>query len=1572
MGSSPQIIGGGQSQPLPSIDLSGGFVPNQPPSIDLSDGFVPTAPTKPIKPAPVQLNPPNKSALGNIAKYPENQLAPDPEYVARKRANEAVALEPGAPEFQEDPEQERRIRAQEQVTAGHSMIPDAAVPALQAAEKYAITPFEKIYQAGTKSGATAGEAAVSTGKTVGFPARGQVRTTGETNLAPPVRGISRAVGGTIGGMLDPRMWPFFLSGGAAPGLQRLATAGFAGQMGHAAYEQAGELGKIMDNPDVPSEDKWESGANLILSTLMAAQAGAHASGLVPHVNATIKEFDGLPPEDQQGIRARLREKAPDVAAEIDKAAGAQAGTQQPDLSAGLVPSQPEAKAERFRLPRGVSAQEVQGSVKAPNIRTVQVGDKTYAFDQRKTNADGVTRAVERGEMWRLTGGKAPEAAKVQAEQDVRGEEPPATKLEEQAAPPVQWDNVPKTEEPQAPIQQPVQAALPKEPEAPVVPQESQPAKGSDRRLAENASLIPEQERRNPDNVRRQPENAPLRKTVDQMTPEEKDAHIEQLRHELSTSEKTGLPNRRAFDEQEPSPAVGMSDADGLKALNDKFGYDAGDALLKAKAEALQEAGLDAYHEKGDEFLYRGDSPESLKTKLESAREILKNRVIQVETKDGKVLRFKGADFSYGTGNDLTAAESGLKEHKSTREAAGERARGELRGIAEVRPEERQEGVSAAPPERPAEEVKPLSTQIAVPSREPIGGRVQTPVREPISTAKQEAPATAPAGRPAGSPEAKDERIVTHEGKQYRVKLNEPAAISVDPETVPFDSIKAAPSGLRAAEERAKSSPTKADYPPLTVIPNGDGTYFLDDGFHRYSALSREKPETVKAFIKLPPEESVALRAEGKAGSPEARPAEEAKVVPGGRSPFTGNETGMNEMQQLTNSIAANTKGKTLRERLQIGADTGQKASPGSGLSELLGRLKGRVAALWDAYKQPPRWGDYETSTGRWSGAEQASALDLDRFTRAIKQGVRDKGTREAMSNWIEAGGDDKVLQDRADKSDDKFKPGYEAALDLTDEQKTIARNIMGLHDATLAEAKAGGLLEHGVENYIQHVYSDKPKFVRKIMAEMNFNSLNPKPSFTKQRTLPTYFDAEQLGFTPKDKDVAYLTAIHERSLREALAARAYVKSLMEGKGADGRPLVATSWASAKEIGDPGNEAYVVKPNLPLGEEHADYRKIDHPALRGWKWSGEADGKPIFVQGDALVHPEIYRKLKNNLSNSALRSYEVEVMGHAIRPGAVALDLQNQVKQFILSFSGFHQTTLGLHALEHRTRPALLPELDLNDAKQGKLVDHGLMVAHYDAEAQFSEGVAGGGVVTKIPGIGPLYNTYREYLFKSYLPRVKMQMALNALDRNMEAYKGKLSEGQIYAVTANQANAAFGGLNYKMLGRNKTLQDTLRLGMMAPDFTEARGRFAGQALKPYGREQRIAFLGGALALYTVARLLNEELDKKPHWDKPFSVIHRGKEYSLRSVQGDVLNLLEHPLKFFGNRLSPIPRAMTGQDELYQKKNQKLPEKLKQIGSGFAPIPAQPWLQNGHNSNAQKAMDSILKMVGVSEKKEDKKH
>lgn len=186
----------------------------------------------------------------------------------------------------------------------------------------------------------------------------------------------------------------------------------------------------------------------------------------------------------------------------------------------------------------------------------------------------------------------------------------------------------------------------------------------------------------PQTDRRQ--NVDLRAAVDSMSPEDQVKAIYQ-------DETTGMPNGRAFEWAQgnygAAKSVAMTDADGLKAFNDKYGHEAGDALLKAKANALKQAGLEAYRssKNGDEFLARGDSDEDLSAKLEKARDILRNTVIRVTGPDGMTHDFTGADFSHGAGPDLATAEQNMYKMKTARKASGDAGeRGQFGKIKEIK------------------------------------------------------------------------------------------------------------------------------------------------------------------------------------------------------------------------------------------------------------------------------------------------------------------------------------------------------------------------------------------------------------------------------------------------------------------------------------------------------------------------------------------------------------------------------------------------------------------------------------------------------------------------------------------------------------------------------------------------------------------------------------------------------------------------------------------------------------------------------------------------------------------------
>jgi GGDEF domain-containing protein len=156
-----------------------------------------------------------------------------------------------------------------------------------------------------------------------------------------------------------------------------------------------------------------------------------------------------------------------------------------------------------------------------------------------------------------------------------------------------------------------------------------------------------------------------------------DMSPDEMRRELLTSPKTGLPNERAYNEAPRKAVQVRSDLDGLKWVNDYLGHEAGDELIKAKGQALADEGIDAYHISGDEFYSQFDSPAAARESMARVQDRLKRATIEVTGPDGDVTEIKGTGFSYGIGENGQRAETALAADKQARAESGARsARGE--------------------------------------------------------------------------------------------------------------------------------------------------------------------------------------------------------------------------------------------------------------------------------------------------------------------------------------------------------------------------------------------------------------------------------------------------------------------------------------------------------------------------------------------------------------------------------------------------------------------------------------------------------------------------------------------------------------------------------------------------------------------------------------------------------------------------------------------------------------------------------------------------------------------------------
>lgn len=566
-----------------------------------------------------------------------------------------------------------------------------------------------------------------------------------------------------------------------------------------------------------------------------------------------------------------------------------------------------------------------------------------------------------------------------------------------------------------------------------------------------------------------------------------------------------------------------------------------------------------------------------------------------------------------------------------------------------------------------------------------------------------------------------------------------------------------------------------------------------------------------------------------------------------------------------------------------------------------------------------RMTDYRRSVLNWSAKLQKSFDEAASAQKDIQTRVPNPVRREGITNWLQANGDAAVLRQRMiATADPKLKAGYQAALNLTPEELTVANRVRQLYDSYGQRGQASDVLDNFKENYVTQIWD----LGKSRPGGSSSRTLKERFKFSKASTFPTFFDGEQAGYVPKTKDISKLLPVYVHEMNSVIAARQLVEQMSRGRASDGRPLVAPR-GTAEVVAGSTTGPTLVMPDRIKGDT-ADYKVLgNQPALHAWRWaSKDSAGNPIFLKGDLALHPEAFDKLKNVLGRSAIREWYSTPGSRvaAIPKGIVrGLDAFNsETKRTMLGMlAPFHQVQTGTHAVGHRVNPfGNIPKIDLvGDRLQMDAARHGLMLLpDRVSEGQFMEGFKTSGIISKIPGLGPLSDMYANYLFKQYIPGLKFKTYEAIVKRNREVYADELRAGtmkpeDVKVLSAEQANAAYGHLNYADISRNPTIQHMLQIGLLAPDFLEARGRFAGQAFKgatgaKVGREQLIALatlaVAQAAASFVSAKLSGGEWDA----DHPFEFHVGSRKYTMRSVPEDISGLIHNTRTFVHSRLSPI--------------------------------------------------------------------
>ena len=475
-----------------------------------------------------------------------------------------------------------------------------------------------------------------------------------------------------------------------------------------------------------------------------------------------------------------------------------------------------------------------------------------------------------------------------------------------------------------------------------------------------------------------------------------------------------------------------------------------------------------------------------------------------------------------------------------------------------------------------------------------------------------------------------------------------------------------------------------------------------------------------------------------------------------------------------------------------------------------------------------------------------------------------------------------------------------------------------------------------LEDYLPHIYTGKS--VKKFMAS-KWRTSSPN---AKQRKLPTLADAQEYGLEPLTQDIAYL---HKR-------------------WADVNFSVAHNRKVAKEIKAarlPDGTKAAVTGEQPPNIEGRKWVRWSHPALQKAFGTRNQAGDLVLHKGDVWIHPDYARVARMAFENpiegrtwrgrtfdqlnAVAKTSELVLSGfHFIALGessqAVLATIKNPLRGIFLVGKEAKAATGKPLAMTFRAGKAIQknrPEIALD------AVEHGLQISKTSTDVAYStmskmlrqaekalENVPGGGPVMR--GIRKGYEGVQAALWNQFHTGSKLYAyhtivadMLPRLPKTATPRDIKLLKREVVSIL----NDAFGGQQWesKFWLRPKNLQMARRV-LLAPDWTLSNLSIAADAFKgiknpvhrklvwKYWRNMALSVVGTiqAINMATVGKPTWEnekghelDIDVTPIMKKLGLLDEDSKErryVRLAKQAREVMSWVQHPVKIFGHKLSPM--------------------------------------------------------------------
>jgi hypothetical protein len=669
-------------------------------------------------------------------------------------------------------------------------------------------------------------------------------------------------------------------------------------------------------------------------------------------------------------------------------------------------------------------------------------------------------------------------------------------------------------------------------------------------------------------------------------------------------------------------------------------------------------------------------------------------------------------------------------------------------------------------------------------------------------------------------------------------------------------------------------------------------------------------------------------------------------------------------------------------------------------SKALGR------SLWDRVTGLKKRDQLTADAVKFGGLKDEAIAEMQNFKRQTLRDVPLALHREAMPLNIEAGGDNAVLaqQEKTVRAsaktpeDIKLANQLEAAQHLPPKALDLIKYINEHKEIMRQLLIKWGVPVGYVDNYITHMWKldSRGEPIRRGGA-----SFSGKFQSAKKRTIPTFFDGWRTGLQPETMDIGNLYGNYMFKAQMAVTERKFVADMAQHNAADGNAMISPQqigkWI---DVTSPKGVARLILKPFSWGQ-YADYKPMPElQALQGWYAAGVIDGKSVMFKSDMFVHPEVHDKLSKIFGESEISKWYRKPTTNPfertaqIVTKAVADDARKWVKGTMLSSfpPGFHFVQEATGAIGYGVNPLRFlngTPVDTNHERFRYATQvGGAKVISDDADKEnFMEGFRTSNSLflkglENIPGIKDIGGKQiagwtqdsTDWLFKNYIPRLKLATFEAILARKMDTFKKELASGktnrdELAYNAGREANVAYGHLNYMDMARSPTLQHLFNIFALAPDFWESRVRHAlsattGVAALGANKANResarsFAILGGIM--YVGARVLNQMIDGDPHMEpeNAFRIVSGNRAYGVRQYISDYDEMLTNTRTYFEGRMNPVARfvdeAVTGKN--YRGEDTKGFDVFRDLLADTVPIPLQS-LTRGLSKTGINSTVSIL--------------